>query len=237
MIQENEKKRLAKLAENNKYGHGVNKTAIEYAYKIYKNFFRTGSVLEVGPGEGIGTEIIYDNFMDYTIIDGSSDFCKRLKLQFPNIITINNLFEEFNTEKKFDNIILGHVLEHVIDPVSIIKRYKGFLTKNGRIFANVPNAFSIHRQAAVLMGLLIDEHQINETDIQHGHRRVYDPYSFRNDFLKAEMTIEFFGGFWLKPLSNKQIEDNWTAEMLQSFMILGEKYVDIAAEIYIIGKQ
>lgn len=237
MIQENEKKRITKLSKNNKYSYGVNKNAIEYAYNLYKNFFRKGSILEVGPGEGIGTGIIYDDFLDYTIIDGSSDFCNTLKIQFPNINTINKLFEEFKTEKKYDNIILGHVLEHVIDPISIIKKYKGFLSENGRMFANVPNAFSIHRQAAVLMGLLIDEHQINETDVQHGHRRVYDPYSFRNDFLKAEMKIEFFGGFWLKPLSNKQIEDNWTNEMIRSFMVLGEKYVDIAAEIYIIGKQ
>ena len=237
MMQENEKKRITKLAKNSKYGYGVNKNAIEYAYNLYKYFFRTGSILEVGPGEGIGTEIIYDNFTDYTVIDGSSDFCKRLKIKFQNINTINKLFEEFNTKKKYDNIILGHVLEHVIDPVVILKKYKSFLAENGRIFANVPNAFSIHRQAAVLMGLLIDEHQINETDIHHGHRRVYDPYSFRNDFLKAEIKIEFFGGFWLKPLANKQIEENWTNKMIQSFMVLGEKYVDIAAEIYIIGKQ
>lgn len=45
-----------------------------------------------------------------------------------------------------------------------------------------------------------------------------------------------FGGYWLKPVSNGQIEENWTGKMVEAFMKLGERYPDIAAEIYIIAK-
>ena len=44
-----------------------------------------------------------------------------------------------------------------------------------------------------------------------------------------------FGGYWIKPLSNGQIEQNWTAEMLEAFMELGERYPDIAGEIYVVA--
>ena len=49
------------------------------------------------------------------------------------------------------------------------------------------------------------------------------------------MKIDFFGGYWLKPIANSQIEQSWTPEMLEAFMQLGEQYPDIAAEIYVIA--
>ena len=36
--------------------------------------------------------------------------------------------------------MLGHVLEHVEDPVAILQRVKMWLNANGRVFAAVPNA-------------------------------------------------------------------------------------------------
>ena len=41
------------------------------------------------------------------------------------------------------------------------------------------------------------------------------------------------GGYWLKPVSNAQIEEAGNPEMLKAFMQMGERYPDIAAEIYI----
>jgi hypothetical protein len=72
-------------------------------------------------------------------------------------------------------------------------------------------------------------------DRHHGHRRVFDPTSFRAAFSGAGLNIEHFGGYWLKPLSNAQIEKSWTPEMLSAFMTLGEKYPEIAAEIYVVA--
>jgi 2-polyprenyl-3-methyl-5-hydroxy-6-metoxy-1,4-benzoquinol methylase len=139
--------------------------------------------------------------------------------------------------QKFDNIILGHVLEHVADPVNILVRAKQWLkSDSGRLFAAVPNSRSLHRQAAVIMGLLISEDALNEADIHHGHRRVFNPESFRNVFYQAGLHIEIFGGYWMKPVSNKQLEESWTSEMLDAFMQLGERYPDIAGEIYIVAK-
>ena len=44
-----------------------------------------------------------------------------------------------------------------------------------------------------------------------------------------------FGGYWLKPLSNAQLDRDWTPEMLDAFMALGERYPDVAAEIYVVA--
>ena len=34
---------------------------------------------------------------------------------------------------------------------------------------------------------------------------------------------------------NKQIEESWNEEMIRAFMKLGEKYPEIAAEIYVVA--
>ena len=85
------------------------------------------------------------------------------------------------------------------------------------------------------MGLLKFEEELNDADRHHGHRRVYTPETFRRDFLLAGLRIEVFGGYWLKPVSNGQIERDWDERMLSAFMTLGERYPDIAGEIYVVA--
>lgn len=129
---------------------------------------------------------------------------------------------------------MEHVLEHVEDPVFIVKTAKEWLAPGGIVFAAVLNARSLHRQAGVVMGLLNVENVLNDMDRHHRHRRVFDPESFRKVFLKSNLCIEFFGGYWLKPVSMHQIEENWTDSMIDAFMILGERHPDVAGEIYIV---
>ena len=109
-----------------------------------------------------------------------------------------------------------HVLEHVQDPVDILRRAGRWLAPGGKILAAVPNALSLHRQAAVLMGLLPKVDALNEMDLRHGHRRVFDPDRFRDIFRQAGLGIEIFGGYWLKPLANSQLENQWTPPMIDA---------------------
>jgi 2-polyprenyl-3-methyl-5-hydroxy-6-metoxy-1,4-benzoquinol methylase len=172
-----------------------------------------------------------------TVLEGAAAFCESLRARFPTANVVHALFEDFEPEAPFDTILLGHVLEHVDEPVAILRRAREWLTPEGRILAAVPNARSLHRQAAVIMGLLPFEEALNEADRKHGHRRVYNPETFRRDFLQAGLQVEVFGGYWLKPLSNAQIERDWTADQLAAFMRLGERYPDIAGEIYVVARR
>ena len=106
----------------------------------------------------------------------------------------------------------------------------------GVILAAVPNSHSQHRQAAVMMGLLDTEYSMSEADIFHGHRRIYSMDSYKKDFKQAGLHILEVGGYWLKPLSNQQIQNHWNLDMIQAFMKLGEQYPEIAADLYIIAK-
>jgi len=174
-------------------------------------------------------------FNDVVLVDGSATFASELSERFPDATVVCSLFEEFETTEAFDTIVMGNILEHVADPRQLLERARDWLSPNGHIYISVPNAYSIHRQAAVLLGLLENQYSFNDADVHHGHRRVYDPGSLRADVNAAGLHIEVSGGYWLKPLSNAQIEASWTPEMLDAFMELGERYPDIAAQIYVVA--
>lgn len=233
-----EKNNLEKIASNSLYAEGLSQiSTIRYSFEIFKRHMHFNDVLELGPAEGIMTELLVKNNYEVSIVEGSTLFANALADRFTLKSVYNCLFEELETKETFSNIILGHVLEHVENPIEILKNISKQLKPGGKILAAVPNSRSLHRQAAVIMKLLKQENELNSLDIHHGHRRVFDPESFRNVFYQAGLKIDVFGGYWLKPLSNKQIDEDWTPEILNAFMQLGERYPDIAGEIYIVASK
>jgi 2-polyprenyl-3-methyl-5-hydroxy-6-metoxy-1,4-benzoquinol methylase len=234
-LNSNERENLFRLSEVSLYSAGVMQVANAYCFRVLRRHLRDGNLLELGPAEGVMTELMASTDRDLTVVEGSSLFCDSLRLRFPKIRVVHALFEDFNPEGRFDNIVMGHVLEHVEDPVHILRKARGWLKPGGCIFAAVPNARSLHRQAAVIMGVLSQEDEMNELDKHHGHRRVFNPESFRSAFTQAGLRVDVFGGYFLKPISNGQIESDWTPAMIEAFMQMGERYPDIAGENYVLA--
>ncbi len=230
-----ERDHLQQISKTSLYSAGVMPTAIDYCFKVLQRHIQGENILEMGPAEGVMTERLATTGKHITVVEGSKLFCESLSKKFPHANVVHALFEEFEPKERFDTIILGHVLEHVQDPVDILTRARGWLKPGGVIFAAVPNARSIHRQAAVIMHMLSSEDALNEMDVHHGHRRVFNPESFRSVFSQSGLQIAIFGGYWLKPISNSQLEASWTQEMIIAFMQLGERYPDIAGEIYVLA--
>jgi 2-polyprenyl-3-methyl-5-hydroxy-6-metoxy-1,4-benzoquinol methylase len=243
LVSSSEQEKLLRISQVSLYSAGVMQADIAYCFRILKRHLRPGNVLEMGPAEGVMTELLASTGMAITIVEGSALFCDSLRQRLPQICVVHALFEDFNpnspgspdSNHRFDNIVMGHVLEHVEDPVEILRRARGWLKPGGCIFAAVPNARSLHRQAAVIMGLLSREDEMNDLDRHHGHRRVFNPESFRSAFTQAGLRVDIFGGYFLKPISNGQIESSWTPAMIEAFMQVGERYPDIAGEIYVVA--
>lgn len=236
-MSDEEKARVEQISAVSLYAAGANTASIQYSFRIAQRHLTGTTLLEMGPAEGVMTELLVTTGKAITVVEGSALFCDSLKKRFPRIEVVHSLFEDFSPAGQYDNIVLGHVLEHVQDPVDILRRARRWLSPRGRIFAAVPNARSLHRQAAVIMGLLPSEDVLNEMDLHHGHRRVFNPESFRGAFTAAGLCVDIFGGYWLKPVSNAQIESHWTPAMIEAFMQMGERYPDIAGEIYVLASR
>jgi 2-polyprenyl-3-methyl-5-hydroxy-6-metoxy-1,4-benzoquinol methylase len=145
---------------------------------------------------------------------------------------IQAFFEELEFDETFDTIVMGHILEHILDPVALLARAQQWLSPNSAILVIVPNAWSLHRLAAVEMGLLASPEQLNETDHRLGHRRVYTPETLRADIEKAGLVVGQTGGIFLKVLSNSQLENQWSPEMIEAYYKLGFRFPEYGAEIY-----
>lgn len=64
-----------------------------------------------------------------------ADFASRIF----RIRTFNGLFEDFETEDKFDLVTIMVVLEHMKDPEQVLRRVNGMLNKGGYLFITVPS--------------------------------------------------------------------------------------------------
>src|SRR5206468_644522 len=106
-------------------------------------------------------------------VDGTAAYVEEVKRRLPHVDAVHSLFEEYAPGRAFETAVLGHVLEHVADPVTILRATRDLLGPHGVAIVTVPNADSIHRQIGVAMGMLASTTELNEADHRIGHRRVY----------------------------------------------------------------
>jgi 2-polyprenyl-3-methyl-5-hydroxy-6-metoxy-1,4-benzoquinol methylase len=207
------------------------KRLIRFRYETIKSKLVGKRGLELGPAEGEMTQFLIQDFEELTIVEGSSELLKKIPDR-TNLVKVHSIFEDFQPDQAFDSIILEHVLEHVDDPLDLLRRVHKWLAPNGRLFVGVPNGNSIHRLVAVKMGMLDNPCQLNARDHALGHRRVYTHKTLRTAIEQSGLRVMEMGGVFFKPLSNGQIQENWTEEMIQGFYELGKDFPEIAAEIY-----
>jgi len=108
---------------------------------------RQYSLLDVGCGEGFTLNFFKELGWNITGLDYSDFGCKTHNPDcIPHLIkgdiyeNIEALLEE---EIKFDLIWLDNVLEHVLDPLMMLRQLKKLSSKNGILVIEVPNDFSI----------------------------------------------------------------------------------------------
>ena len=207
------------------------KRMIRFRYETLKPYFLGPIGLEQGPAEGEMTQFLVHDFEFLTIVEGASELLNNIP-ERKNLTKIHSLFEDFNPSVRYNTIILEHILEHVDSPVELLACAKKWLAPDGKLLLGVPNGDSMHRLVAVKMGLLGHSCELNERDIALGHRRVYTPGTLQSDIDAAGLHLEKIGGVFLKPLSNKQIQDNWDESMITGFYELGKDFPQNAAEIY-----
>lgn len=206
---------------------------IYYRYITLKSHFQGPEGLELGPADGQMTRFLLNDFKRLTVVEGSAELLAAIPDK-PNLTKVHSLFEEFSPDRKFRTIIMEHILEHVEDPVNLLKMSLKWLDPSGKILIGVPNANSIHRLVAVKMGLLNNSRQLNERDFSLGHRRVYTRNTLKEDIEAAGLKILEMGGVFFKPLSNSQIEAHWSEEMIDGFYEIGKDFQENCAEIYTI---
>jgi len=170
------------------------------------------------------TEIFAQYFENLVVVDGSEYYINtvRKSLSRKNVRYHVSLFEDFETDEKFETIILARILEHLENPIALLKKARNWLTKKGGMHIIVPNATSLHRRIGKAMGLLKELNDFSERDRQLGHKRVYDKKLLLEHVNKANLKVERLQGILLKPLSNAQMM-SWPKELIDALFIVGSE--------------
>jgi 2-polyprenyl-3-methyl-5-hydroxy-6-metoxy-1,4-benzoquinol methylase len=207
----------------------------------FEPYFIKGNLLELGSFKGAFTKRLLSYFDDITCVEASNEAIEVFKSEIgQKVKLIKSCFENVILPTKYDNIVLTHVLEHIDNPVELLKKINHeWLSENGRFFLVCPNANAPSRQIAVKMGLLSHNTVVTPAEAEHGHKITYTLDTLERDTKVAGLKVLLRSGIFFKALANFQWDmllktDIISSEYLDGCYQLGQKYPDLCSSIFLL---
>jgi len=118
------------------------------------------SLLDVGAGEGFFSIYFFQKEWDITTLDYSDYGIKQHNEKLLSTLIKGDVFTSLERliadQKKFDFINLSHILEHVLEPISLLKQLHLLLGENSVLRISVPNDFSKFQLHLEHLGMTTD---------------------------------------------------------------------------------
>ena len=212
-----------------------------FMMRSFESFFRDGSLLELGSFRGDFTRRFATRFDDITCVEASAEAITEAREKLGSKVNIlHSTFEEATLERRYDNIVLTHVLEHLDDRVGLLERVnKEWLAEDGRFFLVCPNANAPSRQIAVKMGMIPHNSAVTPAEREHGHRCTYSLDTLERDAVAGGLEVLHRSGIFFKALANFQWDrlmdtDIISQEYLEGCYQLGQQYPDLCSSIMLV---
>ncbi len=238
--------RELKNTPDHKYAYDFDSIMYKYMIRAFLPFFTENKdALELGSHEGAFTELLAREFFNkITCVEISQEAAakaeERVLYCSCNIDILVGDLENIHLKYHYDNIILTHVLEHLDNPVKVLRRINDeWLYDTGRLFLVVPNATAASRQIAVKMGLIEHNSAITKSEHAHGHRVTYTFDTLERDCKAAGLRVVHRSGIFFKALANFQWDkllktDIITPEYLDGCYELGQQYPELCSSIFFV---
>jgi len=225
-----------------KYGYDFDFDVMHpFMLKAFTSFFIKGNLLELGSFKGEFTKRFLPYFKDITCVEASDVAVAEASKKLGNKVKIYaSLFEKVKLPEKYDNIVMTHVLEHLDNPVGVLKRVNNeWLSDDGRFFLVCPNANAPSRQIAVKMGLIPYNYAVTPAEKAHGHRITYTLDTLERDAKAAGLKVVYRSGIFFKALANFQWDkilktDIISEGYLEGCYELGQQYPDLCSSIFLL---
>lgn len=226
---------------DHKYAYGFDFDVMHpYMIKSFEPFFNRGSLLELGSYKGDFTKRFLPYFDDITCVEASSIAIEEARTKLGSRVEfIHALFEKATLPKRYNNVVLTHVLEHLDDPLLVLRRInEEWLAEGGKLFLVCPNANAPSRQIAVKMGLISHNAAVTPAEAEHGHRCTYTLDTLERDAVAAGLRVVYRSGIFFKALANFQWDrllqtDIISPAYLDGCFKLGQQYPDLCSSIFL----
>lgn len=212
--------------------------------RSFDPFIRGNSLLELGSHYGGFTKLLENRGQKITCVEASLEAVKiAKKVVNKDTVIINSTFENLDLKQKFSNVVLTHTLEHLDDPVAILKRINNeWLDDDGLFLLVCPNANAPSRQIAVKMGLIEYNSAVTKAEEDHGHKITYSLDTLERDATAAGLDVIHRSGIFFKALANFQWDkllqtDIISKEYLEGCYQLGQQYPDLCSSIFLVCKK
>lgn len=203
--------------------------------EVITPWLRGGRVLEMGCATGELTSLLAPHAADYHVVEGSARYAEVTAARVPAAHVHHALWEDWAPDEPFTDVVCVCALEHVDDPVAVVRRAARWLAPGGRFHVVVPNADSLHRHVGVAMGILPERTALSDSDHRIGHRRVYDVDTLRADVAAAGFAVAHWQGVFLKVLANRQML-GWDWDLVHALHEVGQRFPAHCAELYVVGE-
>ena len=230
----------AKDHPDRQYNYAFDYLMHRFMLRTFAPFQKTGTALELGCFHGNFTKLLCEQFDDVEVVEASAECIGIATAACGGKARFNlSTFENFTPTRQFDNIFLVHTLEHLDDPVAVLRQISGWLAPGGRLFVATPNAHAGSRQIAVLMGLISHNAAVTPAEEAHGHRVTYSLDTLGADVRAAGLAPLTHGGIFFKGLANFQLDaaraaDIISAEYMEGCYQLGRSYPDLCSSIFLL---
>jgi len=193
-------------------------------FEWVNSWLKPGSrVLEMGYGEGNVTRQLLAAGMKVDIIEWAELLVNSAREIFGDSINVHHgLFDDFHPERPYDVILATNILEHVADPNDTLACIGNWCGPDTRVVVTVPNAGSVHRRLAVLMGIQPTLETLSPRDHLVGHMRVYDFDRLHEEVSNAGFEIVEQKGFLLKVLPNSMMK-GMSPELIQALYAISDQ--------------
>jgi 2-polyprenyl-3-methyl-5-hydroxy-6-metoxy-1,4-benzoquinol methylase len=228
--------------EGRKYTYGFDLDVMHpYMIKSFEPFFKVGNFLEMGSFQGNFTKRFLPYSDEITCVEASDEAIKlAIETIGDKVKYVHGMFEDITLPTKYENIVLTHVLEHITDPVAVLKKINDeWLSDTGRFFLVCPNANAPSRQIAVKMGLISHNSAVTPAEKEHGHQITYTLDTLERDAKAAGLKVVHRSGIFFKALANFQWDrllqtDIISQEYLDGCYELGQQYPDLCSSIFLL---
>jgi len=212
-----------------------------FMLRSFEPFIHGGDVLELGSYTGEFTTRLTNRFTEITCVEASGEAAQTAQARLGNKARIiQSTFESVTLDRRFSHVVLTHVLEHLDDPVGVLKRINDeWLSDTGRLFLVCPNGNAASRQIAVHMGIISHNAAVTPAEREHGHRITYTLDTLERDARAAGLNVIHRSGIFFKALANFQWDrllatDIISKEYLEGCYQLGHVYPDLCSSIFLV---
>ena len=173
---------------------------LDWLIKQVNKFTTDAEILDVGSWTGaLANELSFRNYGSIDCLEICEQACDLGRETFPNLNFINESLYKFETDKKYDIIVMAEILEHLHKPLDVIEKFRRMLKKDGVLLITVPTPETTYRDgdSEHINTITMNDLEIGKWDID---------------------TISIDNWEWyVATISNKpvyKVKDSWTFHLL-----------------------